>query len=75
MCSGKAALHSWPRRGTRGSAGLAEPRGPGADLTAHDVVMLGRLPTAPGLPPPSPADHAAVEAAMQAQSRPGAPAA
>ena len=43
------------------------PEEPGADdLTAHDVVMLGRLPHRAWFAPPSPADHAAVEAAMQA---------
>ena len=35
------------------------------DLTAYDVVMLGRLPHQPWLAPPSAADHAAVERALR----------
>jgi iron complex transport system ATP-binding protein len=36
------------------------------DLMAHDIVMLGRLPHRPWLAPPTAADQAAVQAAMQA---------
>ncbi|MEY2860251.1 MAG: hypothetical protein RL392_709 [Pseudomonadota bacterium] len=36
------------------------------DLTVWDVAMLGRLPHQAWLAPPSPADHAAVEAALRA---------
>ncbi|MBU3740480.1 MAG: ABC transporter ATP-binding protein [Rhodoferax sp.] len=36
------------------------------DLTVLDVVMLGRLPHQPWLVGPSPADHAAVQQALQA---------
>ena len=35
------------------------------DLTAYDVVMLGRLPHQPWLAPASAADHAAVEKALR----------
>ncbi len=35
------------------------------DLTVRDVAMLGRLPHQGWLAPPSPADHAAVEAALR----------
>jgi iron complex transport system ATP-binding protein len=35
------------------------------DLTVYDVAMLGRLPHQAWLAPPSPADHAAVEAALK----------
>lgn len=36
------------------------------DLTAYDVAMLGRLPHQPWLHAPSAADHAAVQASLQA---------
>ena len=36
------------------------------DLTAYDVVMLGRLPHQPWLAAPSAADHAAVQASLKA---------
>lgn len=35
------------------------------DLSTYDIVMLGRFPHLPWLSPPGPADHAAVQRAMQ----------
>lgn len=61
------ALHSWSAAERARELAWMGPEEPGADdLTAHDVVMLGRLPHRAWLAPPTKADHAAVEAAMQA---------
>jgi iron complex transport system ATP-binding protein len=61
------ALGHWPAAERARQLAWMGPQEPGADdLTAHDVVMLGRLPHRAWLAPPSAADHAAVEAAMQA---------
>ena len=35
------------------------------DLSTYDIVMLGRFPHLPWLSPPGPADHAAVQQAME----------
>ena len=56
----------WPRRErARALAWLGQLEAPGADLLAHDVVMLGRLPHQAWLAPPSPQDRGAVEQAMR----------
>ena len=47
-------------------AWLGQNESTGDDLTAQDVVMLGRLPHQPWLAAPSEADHAAVARALQA---------
>ncbi len=52
------------RERARMLAWLGQSEGGGHDLTAYDVVMLGRLPHQSWLGAPSRADHAAVEAAM-----------
>jgi iron complex transport system ATP-binding protein len=59
----RAKALSWLGQGGAGAEQGAD------DLTAYDVVMLGRLPHQGWLSPPSAADHAAVEHAMaQTQS-------
>lgn len=45
---------------------LGQNEASGDDLSVLDVVMLGRLPHQPWLAGPSPADHAAVQQALQA---------
>lgn len=62
-------LAQWPhRQRARTLAWLAQGGAVDAgadDLTVYDVAMLGRLPYRGWLAPPSPADHAAVEAALR----------
>jgi len=48
----------------RSLAWLGQQEASGDDLTAWDVVMLGRLPHQAWLAAPGPADHAAVEQAL-----------
>ena len=61
------ALHDWPsRERARLLAWMGQQETGADDLMAQDVVMLGRLPHRPWLAPPTTADHAAVEQAMQA---------
>lgn len=63
--SGKP-LADWPSRDrARHLAWMGQQETGADDLMAHDVVMLGRLPHRPWLAPPTAADHAAVQAAMQ----------
>ncbi|KQW42885.1 MULTISPECIES: ABC transporter ATP-binding protein [unclassified Roseateles] len=58
-------LTEWPsRERARQLAWMGQQETGADDLTAHDVVMLGRLPHRPWLAPPTDADHAAVQAAM-----------
>lgn len=60
-------LHDWPsRERARQLAWMGQQETGADDLMAHDVVMLGRLPHRPWLAPPTAADHAAVQAAMEA---------
>lgn len=60
-------LHDWPaRERARQLAWMGQQETGADDLTALDVVLLGRLPHRPWLAPPAAADHAAAEAAMQA---------
>ena len=63
-------LRDWPaKERARQLAWLGQNEASADDLTAQDVVMLGRLPHQAWLAPPSPADQAAVQAAMgQTQS-------
>ena len=63
-------LLDWPaKQRAQGLAWLGQNEAGGDDLSAHDVVMLGRLPHQAWLAAPSAADHAAVQAAMlQTQS-------
>lgn len=59
-------LHDWPtRERARQLAWMGQQETGADDLTALDVVLLGRLPHRPWLAPPTAADRAAVEAAMQ----------
>jgi iron complex transport system ATP-binding protein len=58
--------HSWPaRERARKVAWLGQNEASADELSALDVVMLGRLPHQPWLAPASSADHAAVEQAMR----------
>ena len=58
--------HSWPaRERARQVAWLGQNEASADELSALDVVMLGRLPHQPWLAPASSADHAAVEQAMR----------
>jgi iron complex transport system ATP-binding protein len=58
--------HSWPaRERAREVAWLGQNEASADELSALDVVMLGRLPHQPWLAPASSADHAAVEQAMR----------
>ncbi|CAM3802372.1 ABC transporter ATP-binding protein [Roseateles saccharophilus] len=60
-------LHDWPARArARQLAWMGQQEGGADDLTAWDVVMLGRLPHRPWLAPPTAADQRAAEAAMRA---------
>jgi iron complex transport system ATP-binding protein len=60
------ALRDWPaRERARQLAWLGQSEADGSELSAAAVVMLGRLPHQAWLAPPSAADHAAVQAAMQ----------
>ncbi|MDR7272537.1 iron complex transport system ATP-binding protein [Pelomonas saccharophila] len=59
-------LNDWPsRERARQLAWMGQQESGADDLMAHDVVMLGRLPHRPWLAPPTAADQAAVQAAMQ----------
>ena len=59
-------LADWPRRDkARALSWLGQNEAAADDLTVYDVAMLGRLPHQPWLAPPSAADHAAVEQALQ----------
>ncbi len=59
-------LHHWPTKArARTLAWLGQNEASGEDLSAHEVVMLGRLPHRVWLAPPSASDHAAVCQAMQ----------
>jgi iron complex transport system ATP-binding protein len=60
-------LNDWPaRERARQLAWMGQQETGADDLSAGDVVMLGRLPHRPWLAPPTAADHAAVESAMTA---------
>ncbi|MBV8379287.1 MAG: ABC transporter ATP-binding protein [Paucibacter sp.] len=60
------SLADWPaRERARSLAWMGQNEGGAEDLRVLDVVMLGRLPHQAWLAPPSAADHAAVQAAMQ----------
>lgn len=69
---GEVALLGQPMAGMRGRdrarqlAWLGQNESSADDLTAYDVAMLGRMPHQAWLAPPSAADHAAVERALQA---------
>ena len=59
-------LHEWPsRERARQLAWMGQQETGADDLMALDVVMLGRMPHRPWLAPPTPADHAAADAAMR----------
>ena len=59
-------LADWaPKARARTLAWLGQNEASADDLSAHDVVMLGRLPHQAWLASPSAADRAAVQAAMQ----------
>lgn len=61
------ALKAWPAKDrARALSWLGQAETGAEDLRALDVVMLGRLPHQPWLAPPSEADQAAVQQAMQA---------
>ncbi len=63
---GQRTLQDWPaKERARQLAWLGQNETGADDLTAQDVVMLGRLPHQAWLAPPSGADQAAVQAAMQ----------
>jgi len=70
-CEGELTLQgrpwsSWPaRERARRLAWLGQNEASADELSALDVVMLGRLPHQPWLAPASSADHAAVEQAMR----------
>jgi len=60
-------LRDWPARArARQLAWMGQQESGADDLSALDVVLLGRLPHRPWLAPPTPADRAAAEAAMRA---------
>ncbi|MFT7723033.1 MAG: ABC transporter ATP-binding protein [Roseateles sp.] len=60
-------LRDWPaRERARRLAWMGQQESGVDDLTALDVVLLGRLPHRPWLAPPGATDHAAAQAAMQA---------
>ena len=69
--SGQVALLGQPMADMRGRdrarqlSWLGQNESSADDLTAYDVAMLGRLPHQAWLAPPSAADHAAVERALQ----------
>jgi iron complex transport system ATP-binding protein len=59
-------LGDWPRNeGARALSWLGQGETAAEDLTVYDVAMLGRLPHQAWLAPASPADHAAVQRALQ----------
>lgn len=60
-------LQDWPaRERARQLAWMGQQETGADDLTALDVVLLGRLPHRPWLAPPTGADHAAAKQAMDA---------
>jgi len=60
-------LSEWPaRERAQRLAWMGQQETGADDLSAADVVQLGRLPHRPWLSPPTAADQAAVQAAMQA---------
>jgi len=60
-------LADWPaRERARQLAWMGQQETGADDLTALDVVLLGRLPHRPWLAPPTAADHEATRVAMQA---------
>jgi iron complex transport system ATP-binding protein len=60
-------LQAWPaRERAQRLAWMGQHESGADDLMAEDIVQLGRLPHRPWLAPPTAADHAAVQAAMQA---------
>ncbi|MBV8034677.1 ABC transporter ATP-binding protein [Roseateles sp.] len=60
-------LANWPaRERARQLAWMGQQETGADDLTALDVVLLGRLPHRPWLAPPTSADHAAAKQAMDA---------
>ncbi|WP_422011868.1 ABC transporter ATP-binding protein [Roseateles sp.] len=60
-------LHAWPpRERARQLAWMGQQETGADDLTALDVVLLGRLPHRPWLVPPTAADHDAARVAMEA---------
>jgi iron complex transport system ATP-binding protein len=64
---GGKPLQDWPsRERARQLAWMGQQETGADDLTAQDVVQLGRLPHRPWLAPPTAADQAAVQAAMEA---------
>ncbi|MFT3780074.1 MAG: ABC transporter ATP-binding protein [Ottowia sp.] len=71
-CDGQVMLQGrpladWPTRARAAQlAWLGQAESGSDDLTACDVVLLGRLPHRPWLAPPGEADHAAVEQALRA---------
>lgn len=59
-------LGDWPRNErARALSWLGQGETAAEDLTVYDVAMLGRLPHQAWLAPASPADHAAVQRALQ----------
>ena len=63
---GERPMSAWPaRQRARQVVWLAQAEAGGDDLSAYDVVLLGRLPHQAWLAPPSAADHAAVAHAMR----------
>jgi len=71
-CEGRVTLAGrpladWPARArARQLAWMGQQESGADDLTALDVVLLGRLPHRPWLAPPTTADHAAARQAMDA---------
>ncbi len=71
-CEGRVTLANrplpdWPARArARQLAWMGQQETGADDLTALDVVLLGRLPHRPWLAPPTAADHAAAKQAMDA---------
>ncbi|MFT7771695.1 ABC transporter ATP-binding protein [Roseateles sp.] len=71
-CEGRVTLEGrplpdWPARAlARQLAWMGQHETGADDLTALDVVLLGRLPHRPWLAPPTAADHAAARQAMDA---------
>jgi iron complex transport system ATP-binding protein len=60
-------LPQWPaRERAQRQAWMGQHESGADDLMAEDIVLLGRLPHRPWLAPPTAADQAAVQAAMQA---------
>ena len=67
MTLAERPLQDWPaRERARQLAWMGQQESGADDLTALDVVLLGRLPHRPWLAPPTVADRGAVQAAMQA---------